>query len=78
MSSFNVGEVLSALKQVARETGVDGKENDTSWGSNTPSSTKQLLLQTSALHKGFLALSEAIQENIGKRQVWLLTGCSLV
>lgn len=65
MSTTNVGQVLGALRQAAREIGGDSSDTEAaSWPAS--SSTKQVLLQVSALHKGFNALTEALLEISGK------------
>ncbi|GAB4821300.1 hypothetical protein N2152v2_008346 [Parachlorella kessleri] len=64
MSSFNVGEVLSALKQVARETGADGKENDTKASRQQSASWNQSLEAVRHEFVGKLEQALALQQDL--------------
>lgn len=70
MTSSNLGDVLTTLRQAVRaikqDANVKRDENSPGPGWEPPASSRQMLLQISALHKAFLAISDALLEMGGE------------
>lgn len=71
MTPPNLGAVLTTLRQAVRaikqDANVKQDENSPGPGWEPPASSRQmLLLQISALHKAFLAISDALLEMGGE------------